>query len=273
MLRGADVLRKIRETHPSQFLVVCPYNALGDVYQALSFLPEYCRKNGIEDSVIIVEGNACRQIAELFEVGNLVVLDSAAMDELVQAVLFVKEKNCIIAHHERPYTNNIIRYLDKHFLSFADFYRCGVYGLEKAVKPALPAGNKAFENAQRIEKGNTVILAPHAKSVVQLPDAYWEALACDFRQKRYLVCTNVAGDEAPVKGTMPLFVPINQMVSAAEYAGLFIGIRSGLCDILSVARCRKIVVFPDCHYSTTSVKVDEFFEMPGWEKIVYHPSI
>jgi hypothetical protein len=125
-----------------------------------------------------------------------------------------------------------------------------------------------FTDAEQIEKGRTIILSPYAKSMVQIPDTFWESLAGDYQKKGYLVCTNVAGDERSVKGTKALSVPIKQMVSAVEHAGCFIGIRSGLCDVLDTARCRKVAVFPDCIYSTTNIKVDKFFYMQGWENVV-----
>jgi hypothetical protein len=64
---------------------------------------------------------------------------------------------------------------------------------------------------------------------------------------------------------------LNQLISAAEYAGRFIGLRSGICDILATARCRKTVVFPDCFYSTTPFKVSDFFALPGWEEVLWRP--
>jgi hypothetical protein len=268
LLRGAATLKSLKEQYPKSHFVICPHNALGDVYWALAFLPGYCRKNRISDVAVLVIGNACRQVAELFQTSNVIKLDQTAMDELVQAVLFCREENCIIAHHDRPYTDNIIRYLDKHELSFIDYFKCGVYGLGKDAEPSLPLGNAAFTNTDVLTKGKTAILSPYAKSVVQFPNTFWESLAENYRQKGYQICTNVIGDEKPITGTQALSVPINQMISAAEYAGLFIGIRSGLCDILTTARCRKVVVFPDCIYSTTNLKVATFFDMPGWEKII-----
>jgi hypothetical protein len=270
MLRGNETLTKIKRRFPLQHIVICPYNALGDVYQALSFLPAYISKHGIKDYVILVVGNTCKQVAELFEVKNLIVLDRVTMDELVQAILFIREKNCIIAHHDRPYTSDIIRYLNRSCLSFIDFYKCGIYGLAMDVNPTLPTGNKEYIDVGQIEIGKTVILSPYAKSMVQLPDKYWEALVAEYQQMGYFVCTNIAGNEKPIKGTKLLTIPINQMVSAVEQAGIFIGIRSGLCDIISNARCRKVLIFPDCFYSTTNIKVDKFFDMQGWEKIIYN---
>lgn len=268
VLRGVKILDKIRRKYVQEHLVICPYNAIGDVYQALSFLPEYCKKNNINKTAVLVTGNACKQVAELFEVNNFLVLGRVEMDELVQAIIFLREKNCIIAHHDRPYTNDIIKYLNKHFLSFIDFYRCGVFGIGKDAVPAIPSKKMAFDNIYNIKKGEALILSPYAKSMVKIPSEYWDRVIKENIEKGFQVYTNVAGEEQPLEGTKPLNIPINQMVSAAEYAGNFIGIRSGLCDILNTARCRKTVVFPDCYYSTTNVKVHEFFRMPGWEQIV-----
>jgi len=268
MQRGIAILEQIRTQYPEHHLVVCPNNALGDVYWAIAFLPQYCSKHGIVDTAVIVIGNACRQVAGLFGRSNLVALSESEMDELVQAVIFTREDNCIIAHHDRPYTDNIIKYLDRHFLSFIDYYRCAVYGLSKDTEPFAPTGFSQFENNFGVLKNMSVILSPYAKSVVELPSGFWEKIAGEYLEKGFKVYTNVVGDEQPVNGTLPLDVPISQLPAAAEYAGTFIGIRNGLCDILHTVDCRKVVVFPDCYYSTTPHKVADFFALPGWESII-----
>ena len=266
--RGAVALTRIRAINLAQHLVVCPNNALGDVYWALAFLPEYCKKQGISDVAVIVSGNGCLQVAEMFGIEKTVTLSETEMDEFVQAVIFTREENCIIAHHDRPYTDNIIKYLDKRFLSFIDYYRCAVYGLSKDIQPSAPNCLAAFENKTGIPKGKSVILSPYAKSVVELPDRYWETLAAQYAEQGYAVYTNTIDGEAPIGGTQSLSIPISQMISAAEYAGTFIGLRNGLCDVLYTASCHKTVIFPDCYYSTTPHKVSDFFDLPGWEKIL-----
>jgi len=269
MRRGMQTLKRIRADYPSHFLVICPNNALGDVYWAMSFLPAYCEKFALGKIAAVVVGNGCRQVAELFGMGNIMVLDHAEVDELVQAIIFTCDENCIVAHHDRPYTDNIIKYLNRHFLSFLDYYCCAVYGLSRSTKPTLPTGFREFTQMPRIAKGKTVIMAPYAKSVVQPPASFWEGLAEEWLGRGYSVCTSLNSGEQPIKGTKPLSLPLNQMVAAAEYAGVFIGLRSGLCDIVHTARCQKIVVFPDCFYSTTPHKVEDFFALPGWEKKIF----
>jgi hypothetical protein len=268
MQRGAKTLKQIRMQYPMHHLVVCPSNALGDVYWAMSFLPAYCEKHGIKETAVIVIGNGCRQVAELFGAENIIMLEHTEMDEFVQTIIFTRESNLIIAHHDRPYTDNIIKWLDKHFLSFIDYYRCAVYGLDKDTPPVPPTNLAPFENHENIPKGKAVILSPYAKSVVELQPGFWEKIAAEYLERGYEVYTNVVSEEQPIPGTHTLSVSISQMPAAAAFAGAFIGIRNGLCDVLFSVNCRKTVVFPDCYYSTTSFKVADFFSLPGWEKII-----
>ena len=53
----------------------------------------------------------------------------------------------------------------------------------------------------------------------------------------------------------------------AEYMGTFIGIRSGICDVLKEARCRKVALYPDYHYSDTRWKAMDMYALDGWENI------
>ena len=267
MEQGIRTLKRIREHYPAAHLVICPNKALGDVYWAMSFLSAYSEKNHIGKTAIIVIGNACRQVAELFGATDITVLENKEMDELVQAVIYTREGNSIIAHHDRPYTDNIIKWLDKHFLSFIDYYRCAVYGLAKDTPPIQPHKFENYKNQEQMPKGKSVILSPYAKSVIVMASGFWEKIADDYLAKGFSVYTNVVDEELPINRTLPLNISISQMLSAVEYAGTFIGIRSGLCDVLNTANCRKIVAFPDCFYSTTPHKVADFFALPGWETI------
>ncbi len=266
---GITVLDEIKKQYKDHFLVICPNNALGDVYWMCAYLPEYCKKEGIKlaDVAVVLVEEACRQVAEMFGIKNIVALKNSDMDEFLQAVVFTQQSSCMIAHQDLPYTDNIIKWLNRHLLSFVDYYRFAIYALKEDAAPVGPKNIQPFENHVRMPKSKSVILSPYAKSVVSLPSAYWENIADNYKVNGYSVFTNTANSELPVKGTCSLRVPLNQMISAVEYAGTFVGIRSGLCDIVYSADCRKVVVFPDCYYSTTPHKIADFFALPGWETI------
>ena len=41
-----------------------------------------------------------------------------------------------------------------------------------------------------------------------------------------------------------LEIPLKEVIPFVEYGGFFMGARSGLCDLLGFAQCRKKVIYP-----------------------------
>ena len=80
--------------------------------------------------------------------------------------------------------------------------------------------------------------------------------------------TNVVGNEEPLEGTMAISPKINEIKSVVERAGIFVGIRSGMCDVLRNAKAEKIALFPDYNYCDTQWKAIDMYLMDGWENIV-----
>ena len=115
-------------------------------------------------------------------------------------------------------------------------------------------------------------MAPYAKSVMPVPRSFWEQTAERHSAQGDVVATLVHGDEDPIPGTLALEIPIPEVLDAVEHAGTFIGLRSGLCDVVHTARARKVYVYPDAYYSTTRYKVADFFALPGWESVVLQVS-
>ena len=99
----------------------------------------------------------------------------------------------------------------------------------------------------QLTMGRTVLLSPHAHTpAFMLNDRIWEDIAHRLLALGYDVCTNVNGeDEVPIKGTKGVFIPYNMLIDFMDKAGWFIGIRSGLCDIISGSKATKIILYPD----------------------------
>ena len=89
-----------------------------------------------------------------------------------------------------------------------------------------------------------------------------------FRERGYQIFTNVAGEETPLEGTAPISPQICEMRSVVEQAGTFIGIRSGICDVIRTADCRKIALYPDYNYCDTNWKSIDMYAIDGFENIV-----
>lgn len=265
VMRGIKILGHVRAAYPHCFLIICPFSALGDVYYTMAYLPYYLKEKKISHYALVTVGRACADVVRMFGCGAPAVLDQKDMDELVQAVLFTGAQDAFISHHDRPYTNLLMRALYVKLIPFEQIYRCGVFGLEPACRPYIPTVRREFPEKDRIPQGRAVILAPYAKSVAGIRSEVWEKIISYYKKKEYQVYTNVIGEEAALPGTEPLTAKLSEFQSAIEHAGTFIGVRSGLCDVIRAASCRKIVLFPDCYYSDTKWKVADFFHLDGWE--------
>lgn len=266
VMRGIQTLEGVRAAYPHCFLIVCPFSALGDVYYTMVYLPYYLERKKIDNYAVVTVGRTCAEVVRMFGCENVAVLGQKDMDELVQAVLFTGAQDAFISHHDRPYTNLLMKALYVKLIPFEQIYQCGVFGLEQDSRPYSPSMRRAF-SGKGMKQGRAVILAPYAKSVAGIREEVWGKIISYYKEKEFQVYTNVVGEETALPGTVPLTAELAEFQSAVDQAGTFIGVRSGLCDVIREASCRKIVLFPDCYYSDTKWKVADFFHLDGWENV------
>lgn len=269
--RGIHRKEELEQRYPGYFKIFCPFYALGDVFLAMSYMPYFAKKRGIcaEKIVYCVIGNACGQVVSLFGADKRVERFSQKdMDELVQACLYMEDANSFIAHQDRPYVVNLHRALYIKCIPLEVIYRCGVFGLPVDTEPVKPENLQIYPGLGHIEKGNAVVFSPYAKSVAKLPEAVWSEIVSDYRARGYQCFTNIAGQEKPLDGTRGISPALTQLQSLVEWAGVFVGIRSGLCDILRYANCDKTALFPDYNYSDTQWKAIDMYSIDGWRNLI-----
>lgn len=269
--RGMMIRQQMEKKYPDCFKVLCPFSALGDIFFTMSYLPYFLEKKNVEKCVVGVIANACAQVADLFHLKQLhiEVFSQKDMDELIQACLYTQDKNSFIAHQDRPYVVDLHKALYVKCIPLEQIYCCGVFGLPADTKPVMPKAERLrqYPGLQRIHKGKAVIFSPYAKSVTVLPKGFWAGIVEDYKSRGYQCFTNVAGEERPLAGTIGISPAISELQSVAEYAGTFIGIRSGLCDVLKYAECEKTALYPDYNYCDTRWKAIDMYALEGWENI------
>ncbi len=272
--QGIHLLHEMERKYPKCFRILCPFAALGDVYYAMSYLPSFLEKRkiyscGFDGCVIGVIGKACAGVADIFGDYQIEVLSQEEMDYMVQAVLYTKDMGSFIAHQDRPYVINLHKALYTKCIPLEQIYCCGVYGLPKGARASMPIRLQPYADLEQIKEGKAVIFSPYAKSVTELPDALWDEMVEVYLNRGYQCFTNVAGTEKPLIHTMPISPAISEIQSVAERAGTFIGIRSGICDVLKEAKCRKVALYPDYNYCDTKWKAIDMYALEGWENMVY----
>lgn len=264
---GEKFLIDLESKYPGGYFIFCPFPALGDIYFCMSYLPYFSEKRNIKDIVICVSSKACADVVRLFG-EKAEVMSQKELDSAIQAVFTTQYKNAFVAHQDRPYLVNLHRALRVKKIPLEDIYRTGIFGLSESAKPVRPINWEDYAELDGIPEGQAAILSPYAKSVTALPEKIWTEIVSDLKAKGYLVFTNTVGDEKPLKGTDAISPSIPEIKSVAERAGLFIGIRSGLCDVLRTAKCRKVALFPDYNYCDTKWKSIDMYSIDGFENIV-----
>lgn len=265
---GEDLTKELILKHGHVFKVFCPFNALGDIYLMMSYWNSFARTRGIDNPLFCVPGRVLADIIHMFGDYPVEVYEQKELDAMIQAAIYTQDDNSYIAHQDRPYIINLHRALYVKKISLEQIYCCGVFGLPADTEPAKPQNWKVWPGLDSIEEGNAVILSPYAKSVTAIDNKIWEDIIMDYKNRGYQVFTNICGEEEPLQGTISLRAEIYEMKSVLERAGTFIGIRSGLCDVIKTANCRKIALYPDYNYSDTKWKAIDLYSIREFENIV-----
>ncbi len=266
--RGRRIVEELERKYPRHFRVFCPFSALGDVYFCMSYLPYFLKRRRKKKYIVCVAGAACAKAVSLFDDCPVEVMQQKELDAAIQAELYTQDENAFIAHQDRPYVVHLSRALYRKKIPLEKIYRCGVFGLPEETEPAVPKHWKDFTDLKMIEKDHAVILSPYAKSVTALPMKMWDAIISDYKKQGFQIFTNIAGEEKPLPGTAAVSPEISEMKSVVERAGTFIGIRSGICDVIRTADCRKIALYPDYNYCDTQWKAIDIYAIDSFENIV-----
>ena len=133
-----------------------------------------------------------------------------------------------------------------HGLNYADFYRLVGYSLNYDL-PYVSCNQwdlKKYCDELGIVRGKTVVLAPESASCSSLGWDKWSALIDLFRANGLSVVINASNPSLVVDGVKTVLIPYHLLLGVLNEAGYFLGIRSGLCDIIAGSFCKKIVLYP-----------------------------
>lgn len=250
--KGAIALRKLAHGADGKRTVfLTPVPPAGDVYVECLFIREYVRKNNVQRFVIAVPNGACRRMVELFGFDDVVVLDEDVLWHIVDYARVARRgaEDLVVMHY--PSLNGSVAQMQGYNgLNFEKMFRYASFDLDDDVPHDVPSSGSdpaaapAALLSNGLRPGRTVILAPYARSLVHGHDEqFWNSLAADLTARGYDVCTSGFGPEEPaVAGTVLLQFPFSQAVQFVESAGFFVGLRSGLCDVISPARAVKVIL-------------------------------
>mgnify|MGYP002509928937 CR=1 FL=1 len=231
-----QINKKIHALEQSHILILIP-QGLGDILYFCSYIKEYRRLHA---------GKKIALIVTKMHFLNLIMLYKEFFDAVlyIDINLFNKVDDSKFIYYE-PWIYNPDN-PQEHLITAV---KQGM-GINMNVIPYYPTIYISKYEKIRIRKlipkpGKTILISPEAVSCsVDITESEWIYLADILEKKGFCVyfnCENRAMYEKYPK----LFLPLQETLVFTHYAGYFIGIRSGLCDVVAAfSDCKQIIIYP-----------------------------
>lgn len=255
--RGADIYESIRTEFPNQHLLIQPYNGTGDLYLSWLYLSS---KNTFkcEKLAMILLTKSCERLA--IHLGYQTYRVSA--DDMDSLVLFCRIVGWDIVDVKKmnygmnqPEFMRLSCLVDYHTMIQKGVFHSTVRRKAKRL-PQISSGKLFEENG--LSSPRTILLSPYAETVKSMSTDFWIRLVRVLTEYRFDVCTNVSGEEQPIIGTKGVFIPYNQILDFVDHIFCFIGLRSGLCDLLSSTTGNCIILYTGRHAFIHGSNLDFF---------------
>lgn len=251
---GYETYKELIEKYGNNTFFFCiPVPGIGDTYIVCSYLRSYINYKNIDRYVLLVPGNVSKNIADCFGFSFVEEMPLNDIRYLKDYIAYNDGNlNARVMHWDKSSSYGLIneKSLPSERLTYLDVYKKVVFEevfTREFMQQSIDTKqlDELFHNCGLIPN-KTVIISPYAQSLSGISESFWLKLVQRLSAAGYYVCTNLGGkDEKEIEGTIPFRLPFNQIIKVCEHAGIFIGIRSGLCDVLSQADCLKFVIYPE----------------------------
>lgn len=257
VIHGYKILSSLRHRYGKDCRFFLVRGKPGDIWLYLRVLHAYIKQKNITKYVLIGDGKGLKTIAKLYPYIKCDIIPASYYDgiSLQSAWCFFGAEKLnmdlsLMWGVELLYNRSAVRMLDQ--FNFIDSFYWFLFDLDrKSASPALPEFKKITSELENkfksigIKKNKTVIISPYAYCVRPLYPEFWIFLAKDLEAKGYSVFMMLdRKNEKNDFGFPDIFPSYYDCKALLEYAGNFIGLRSGFCDIISGCECNKVILYP-----------------------------
>ena len=240
--KGYQTYKKIRkQLGRKTTLYISPAKSIGDIYLTLAYLGQSMRQQSDRYGFVICTNGAaavCREAGEK----NYIVIKQ--MNELCRFIQFVGEEKAN-AHvlNAVPIYANRVRNVSGYgrCRSFDIVFRNFVFDLNMK-KPGIPL-IPDLTDFHLPEK--TVVISPYTNFLEPLGELFWKKLCVGLKNRRWNIFINKTKYEKNISGTTAISYGFSKTLAFVNQAGYFIGVRSGLCDVLSSTTAKMYVLYPE----------------------------
>ena len=253
----------VNSKHDDTDIIVCPADHLGDALLIASLVGEYKKQHGSKRVILVHNDVVSDEILEMFE--DLDASFGISNSEMIALSVYIYTNelwysNGIRCAHFRGIVTDVsIKFYNFEKSGFKED-RMNMLGLSGDVTfntMRVPVPENDRELKKEYEKA--VLLMPGAKSVSKIPSGFWKNIADSLKEKGFDVYTNYNGlnCEEMIPGTKPLSSSVAELAQLTGYIHLFVGLRSGACDLISLTGSgRLVIVYPEDTNEEKSIELD-----------------
>lgn len=244
------LVRKLRKYDSSYHFFVIP-QGLGDILFVLMYLNEYRNNNPQQKIAIIVTKKHFLSLVKLF---------SNEIDLILKLNLNLLQKK-VLSRFQNLYLDIYNPDFQQPNLLSSCRRALGLISNAKKYIPNVEISNIQKNNLDQLIFQKTALIATDAVSCSKIiSDDEWVMLAKNLSEKGYFVYFNTS-DENRFKEFKHIFLDIAETIYFCNKIQLFIGYRSGLCDIVAAfCKCKQFIYYPN------NRKKNEFDCIKDWNE-------
>ncbi len=249
---GEEIYELLLKSRPPETeIIVCPGH-MGDTLLIAALAKEYKKQHGVK-RLLYVSSSLPEEILRCYPaIDATLMLEKDEMNSL-QFFMMVRKlwyrdgiryahfRDDVVLNYPKVATKGIFDYSRYSFRS----NRMEMMNLREDT-PFDPLCVSSPQNSEQLiqQYGDAVLLMPVSYSTHLIPESFWEKLADAFLKKGYAVYTNYNGarGEEVIKGTKPFKSSFYEMAQMTSMFSLFVGTRSGLCDLISLTGNGTMVI-------------------------------
>ncbi len=261
---GKELYRVLEENRPDNSdVLICPMH-IGDTLWIACWADAYKQHHGCKNLLFVVP-KAQENLPGLFPATDGVIpLSNDDMTSLRIYIGFNKLwYNSHIRHAHWRYNISICcdgcMFIDdaptQRVHDYMNETRCNLLDIPNDSTKSVPISPKTATSDESLYE-NAVMLMPMARTQSQLlPMTFWEKLVTALKNSGYDVYCNYNGfpDEIMIPDTKPLSSSLMEMYGLSSQFRRFIGLRSGICDLLAFGDAPLTVLHPKYEDITSMV--------------------
>ncbi|MCR5530611.1 MAG: hypothetical protein K6F26_02035 [Lachnospiraceae bacterium] len=245
------------------------YQGIGDIIIARGYIDEYIKRNGIApEKVCFVLLNRNKQVYDMYSdnydrriIGELTYRFLGAFFFSDRGYKTIHEKENLTLIYTGVNMKTCWNYMyNMPGMNFMYFVKYGILNLDDSAEflyPRIEVKDKSHIESYQLKADSFVVLNPYANSLYnELSDTFWEELAKGLQEKGLRVFTDCGkGDKPVINGTEHMATTMSEMYEISKECKAYIGIRSGMLDLLSLNGCNIVALYPK-----TEKYKDEYFQ-------------